>query len=260
MLRIKFGNGLILGQAPYQLQSPIEGLDTPAIRNGNGLYAGADGGFMVSQYYGYRTIVLKGFFIGDCAETTDELRKGLLSSLYMRYYSPIVIEDLADNYWFTQAYITDIKCALTSLKAGEYQITLLCPDPILYKCSSWNANAPEEIEVALVVNGDKTILREGDADAFPIIELNGEFTNPIITLGDYAFGLNLTTDSSSKITIDMKSRRVYASDGTSLAADRLIDSRWLFLSNGANTITITTEDNNDSGTAKLIYSAGYRGI
>ena len=254
-MRIRFSTGLILGQPPYQIQT-IDGLETPAIRNGNALYAGADGGFMVSQYYGYRTIVIKGFFAG----CVSDLRKTLLSNLPMRYYMGTVIEDFNGDYWFSQNYVSDIKCQLKSPKVGEYQITLLCPDPILYKCSSWNANAPEEIEVALVVNGDKTILRQGDADAFPVIELNGEFTNPIITLGDYAFGLNLTTDSSSKITIDMKSRRVYASDGTSLAADRLIDSRWLFLSNGANTITITTEDNNDSGTAKLIYSAGYRGI
>lgn len=260
MLRIRFGNGLILGGDDFHLKSPITGLDTPAIRNGNGLYAGADGGYMISQYYGHRTIVLKGFFIGNCPETTDSLRKELISKCYMRYYMPVVIEDLSNDYWFTKGYIVDLKCDITSPKAGEYQLTLLCPDPLLYPCDSFTSDAPTVIEHNLTVNGDTTILRQGDCDNFPVITLTGEFTDPIITIGNYAFGLGITTDSSSKITIDMKNRTVRALDGTSLAEYRLIDSRWLYLGQGANTITLETENPSDTGTAKLTYSAGYRGI
>ena len=260
MLRIRFGNGLILGGSDYQLKSPITGLDTPAVRNGNAVYAGADGGYMISQYYGHRTIVLKGFFIGNCQDKTDELRKELISKCYFRYNMSVVIEDLQDNYWFTQGYITDLKCDLTSPKVGEYQMTVLCPDPLIYPCANFTSEFPTVIEKTLTVNGDTTVLRQGDCDAYPVITLTGEFTNPIITIGNYAFGLGLTTDNTSIIRIDMKNRTVKASDGTSLAEYRLIDSRWLYLGQGANTINVETENDNDTGTAKLTYSAGYRGI
>ena len=116
------------------------------------------------------------------------------------------------------------------------------------------------IENNLTVNGETVILRQGDSDVSPIIELTGEFTNPVITIGNAAFGLGLTTDNSSKITIDMKNKTVKALDGTSLAEYRLIDSKWLHLSQGANEIIIETENNSDTGIAKLKYSAGYRGI
>ena len=244
-MRIRFGNGLVFGSGDYQLQSPISGLDTPAIRNGSGLYAGVDGGYMISQYYGHRTITLKGFFSG----CVSELRQNLLSKLYMRYYMPVTIEDYDGNYWFTRGYITDIKCDITSPKVGQYQITVLCPDPLLYSCDSFTSDTPSVIEHNLTVNGDTTILRQGDCDNFPVITLTGEFTNPIITIGNYAFGLGLTTDSSSKITIDMKNRTVRALDGTSLAEYRLTDSRWLYLGQGANTITLETENPSDMGTA-----------
>lgn len=255
-MRIRFSNGLVFGSGEYQLVPPIQGLDTPAMRNGNSVYAGVDGGYMISQYYGMRTIVLKGFFMGCVAD----LRQNLLSKLYMRYYMPVTIEDNNKQCWHTDAYISDIKCDYTSPTAGEFQITLLCPDPLFYKASSFTSDTPVVIENNLTVNGETVILRQGDSDVSPIIELTGEFTNPVITIGSAAFGLGLTTDNSSKITIDMKNKTVKALDGTSLAEYRLIDSKWLHLSQGANEIIIETENNSDTGTAKLKYSAGYRGI
>lgn len=254
-MRIRLTSGLILGQAPYQIQT-IDGLETPAIRNSNAVYAGADGGYMISQYYGHRTITIKGFFHG----CVSDLRQELLSRLYMRYYSKITIEDFNGDCWIIEGYVSDIKTQLKSPKVGEYQLTLICPDPLLHPTESFLSESPTIIEEELTVNGDTTILRHGDSDVCPIITLTGEFTNPVIILGDYAFGLNLTTDNSSIITIDMKNRTVKSNDGTSLAEYRLVDSRWLHLGLGANTITIETEDESDTGTAELTYSAGYRGI
>ena len=260
MLRIRFGNGLILGGDDYHLQAPIQGLDTPAIRNGNAVYTGADGGYMISQYYGHRTIVLRGFFIGPCHSRTDELRKGLLNKLLMRYYSSIVIEDLDNNFWFTQGYITDVKCDITSPRVGEYQISILCPDPLIYPANSLTAEEPVKITTNLVRNGEKTVLRQGDCDAYPVITLTGKFTNPTIQIGDLVFSLNSTTTASSVITIDMKNRTVRNELGHSLASLRTTNSQWLYLAQGANTVALTTTSNADTGTATMVYSAGYRGI
>jgi len=260
MLRIRFSNGLILGGNEYKIQAPITGLDTPSVRNTDATYTGMDGGYMISQYYGHRTLVVKGFFNDLCPDGFDALRKGLISKCYLRYLMPIVVEDINDNYWFLSGYITDLKMDITSPKVGEYQITILCPDPLIYPTDSFTASVPTVIENNLTVNGDTTVLRQGDCDAYPVITLTGEFTEPIITIGSSSFGLDLTTDNTSKITIDMKNKTVKALDGTSLAEYRLVDSRWLHLGQGANTINIETASESDTGTAKLTYSAGYRGI
>lgn len=258
-MRIRFSNGLVLGGGDYQVQT-IEGLEAPEIRTGSGVYAGADGGFVVSQLYGLRTIIIKGFFLGNCAEQTNTLRQELIRKLYMRYYSALTIEDFAEQCWITNGYVSDIKCSITSPYVGEYQLTVLCPDPLLYPCDSFLSSEPVKKQVGLTVNGETSILYEGDSDVFPIIKLTGEFTNPIVSLGDSSFGLNLTTDSSSEIVIDSKARTVLSGDGTSLADYRLVDSRWLHLASGVNTVVITTESPSDTGTGEMVYSAGYRGI
>ena len=260
MLRIKFNNGLVLGGGDYMIESPIQGLDTPKIRNADGVWTAMDGGYMLSQYYGQRTITVQGFFFDNCYENLDAKRKFLLQHLYMRYKSPITIEDIGNNYFVTSGYITDVKAEITSITQGKYQITIQCPDPALYACSSWEDDSPTVITQNLAVNDETSMFRQGDMDARPIIILTGKFTNPIITIGENQFGLNVETTGSDKITIDMNARTVVDKDGQSIIGDRMLSSKWLYLGEGSNIITIETDDNSDSGTAKLTYSAGYRGI
>lgn len=251
--RIRFGNGLILGSGDYQLEPPVQGLETPEIRNGSGNYAGTDGGYFVSQLYGMRTITLKGFY-GGCA---SELRRELLQRLYMRYYSPIVIEDFARDYWFTQAYVTDIKADLTSPKFGEFQITLTCPDPLLYRAESWQSTEPVSLRTALSAGQETTILRQGDSIAYPRFVLAGQKTDLEILINGERFALEgALTDTT---IIDMKTRQVYSEDGTSLADMRTTDSKWLYLGDGANTIQVNAEDLSGVNWA-MFYSPGYRGI
>ena len=45
------------GTGGYILQSPIEGITSPAIRSADGVWAGRDGGYISSQFYGFRTIL-----------------------------------------------------------------------------------------------------------------------------------------------------------------------------------------------------------
>ena len=72
-MQIKIGSTLFLGgNSKYQIQPSISGLDSPAIRVGDGLYAGRDGGFVSVHFYGHRTIVIKGFYIGDDCEEADK--------------------------------------------------------------------------------------------------------------------------------------------------------------------------------------------
>lgn len=132
-MKIRIGTAITLGgDSKYQLSPPITGLGTAAIRNGEGLYAGKDGGYVSSQFYGKRTLVFSGFCIGGTCEETQAWRTDFLNKLRIRYNYPIFIEDFVGNYYFTEGYLIDIKADITGAKVWQYQITFLCPDPLIY--------------------------------------------------------------------------------------------------------------------------------
>lgn len=257
-MRIRFDNGLIFGQSPYQLSS-IAGLETPAIRNGEGVYSGADGGFMISQYYGARTIVLKGFFFGNCATQTETLRQNLLTKLPLRYNFGLTIEDFNKNYWYISGYVIDIKCEITSSQAGEYQLTILCPDPLLSKATGWLTNTAVTITQDLTINDHTTFLVQGTAQVFPTFVFTAQWANPYgVTIGENSF--KMATSMNGTIYADMRERTVKYADNTSQLAYRATDSIWLSLLPGAVTITTFGATTSSSPTAKVIYQPKYRGI
>lgn len=130
---IKIGDNIQLGgNSKYQLEPGISGLSSANIRTGDGVYSGRDGGYVSSQLYGTRTITMTGFYIGENCEEADNLRRGLVSNLHIRYLYPIYITTFSQQHYFTEGYVTDIKSDIEGRRSGEFQITLLCPDPIMY--------------------------------------------------------------------------------------------------------------------------------
>ena len=135
-MQIKIGNILYIGgDSAYHLSSPVQGLESPDIRVGDGLYAGRDGGFVSGHFYGHRTIVLSGFYVGADCEEASELRETLFGLLRIRYVHPIVITT-ASNVWYCEGVVSNVKADIESLVAGKYQVTLLCPDPMLYRLAN----------------------------------------------------------------------------------------------------------------------------
>ena len=132
-MRFKIGNDIILGgDSAYKLVSPISGLSAPAIRTADGVYAGVDGGYVSSQLYGFRTITLSGFYKGESCQEADDLRLGLMNKLHIRQNYPIMISTFSGRNYYTEGFIADVKSDITMPTAGEFQITLICPDPIIY--------------------------------------------------------------------------------------------------------------------------------
>lgn len=278
---IRLGDKIKLGgDSIYQLASPISGLETPAIRVGDGVYAGLDGAYMSSELYGARTIVLNGFFLTNGCEALDSARDGLVKELRIRYLYPIFIQTFGKKNYYTEGYLTNLKAEVTGPKAGQFQITLFCPDPIIYDGgdgettdSSWveqtiykEGHGGFDLEYTTPVQwtaGEQATAIEnlGNVAYSPIITLKGTFTNPTITnvTTGKLISLQTTTTASDTIIIDLKNR-VITKNGGSIASYRTTTSTWWTLQPGLNKIVLSTTSNSDTDFGTIKFRNGYAGV
>lgn len=278
---IRLGDKIKLGgDSTYQLVSPISGLETPAIRVGDGVYAGLDGAYVSSELYGARTLVFNGFFLSNGCDDLDRARDGLVKELRIRYLYPIYIQTFGKKNYYTEGYLTNLKAEVTGPKAGQFQITLLCPDPIIYDGgdgkttdSSWveqtiykEGHGGFDMEYTTPVQwvaGEQSTAIEnlGTVPYAPIITLNGVFHNPTVTntTTGKLISLQTTTTSSDTIVIDLKNR-IITKNGGSIASYRTITSSWWTLQPGLNKIVLSTTDASDTDFGTIKYRIGVSGI
>lgn len=278
---IKIGDTITFGgNSKFQITPPLSGLTSPDIRTGDGLYAGVDGGYVSSQLYGFRNIVISGFYIGKTCQEADELRQQLMSELHIRYLYPIFITSFSGKHYFVEGYITDRRSDITNPTSGEFQITIHCPDPIIYdggdgiaSDSAWfeqtfykeqpgGFNIEYQVPVQWVAGQMATNIENlGTVAAYPIITLSGKFTNPKITnlTTNEFIELERTTAVSDTIVINMK-ERIITLNGVSIASSRTIDSSWWTLVQGNNKIVLETDDSSDNNFGTIKYKVGYLGV
>lgn len=278
---IKIGDTITFGgKSKFQITPPLSGLTSPDIRTGDGLYAGVDGGYVSSQLYGFRNIVISGFYIGKTCQEADELRQQLMSELHIRYLYPIFITSFSGKHYFVEGYITDRRSDITNPTSGEFQITIHCPDPIIYdggdgiaSDSAWfeqtfykeqpgGFNIEYQVPVQWVGGQMATNIENlGTVAAYPIITLSGKFTNPKITnlTTNEFIKLERDTTVSDTIVIDMK-ERIITLNGVSIASSRTIDSSWWTLLQGNNKIVLETDSSSDNNFGTIKYKVGYLGV
>lgn len=265
-MEVKIGEILFLGgDSPYKLSAPLQGLESPAIRVGDGLYAGRDGGFVSGHFYGHRTIVFKGFYIASSCDEFSDLRRILFGLLRIRYALPILIKMSEDEVYYTEGFVTNVKADVDSLKSGEYQITLLCPDPILY------ATENDEIlwqEEPLAVDDVTPIANGGDIEIYPVITITGVFDGIEVAndSSEMTMQVDVTTENESdEVVIDME-KRIITLNGSVINEYRTPISRWWPLDIENNNI-IVYAGNTESGESgspdidvTIKYKEGYVGI
>lgn len=278
---IKIGDTITFGgNSKFQITPPLSGLTSPDIRTGDGLYAGVDGGYVSSQLYGFRNIVISGFYIGKTCQEADELRQQLMSELHIRYLYPIFITSFSGKHYFVEGYITDRRSDITNPTSGEFQITIHCPDPIIYdggdgiaSDSAWfeqtfykeqpgGFNIEYQVPVQWVAGQMATNIENlGTVAAYPIITLSGKFTSPRITnlTTNEFIELERTTTASDTIVINMK-ERIITLNGVSIASSRTIESSWWTLAQGNNKIVLETYSSSDNNFGTIKYKIGYLGV
>lgn len=276
-------NGLEFGgTSKYQLEAPITGLDAPPIRMGSGVWSGRDGGYVSAQFFGNRTITFKGFLVGSSCEEVDQLREDLIAAIPIRQSLPLYINTHGGRNLVAETYLQDVKM---DIAAGglfaEYQITLLCPDPLLYEAG--DGSDPEsgyiEVPVPKLIGGGYVteynmpvqwtpgttptiIVNDGDVMIYPQVKYVGIVTNPIITnVTENKFvRINITTTQpTDELVIDMY-RRTVTLNGGSVLSFRTLDSTWWGLRPGSNRVEYTSSSAGDAVFATVRYRNGYKGV
>lgn len=246
-MQIKIGSILYIGgDSPFRLAPPVQGLESPAIRIGDGLYAGRDGGFVSGHFYGHRTITINGFYIGADCEEASELRETLFGLLRIRYRHPIIITTKLDNF-LAEGFVSNVKADIESLVSGKFQITLLCPDPLLYQIPT-----PGNVEsiynsrrVDVVSSATTTINSASSVDTYPIITWTGTFPGFTITNTTTGKTFSIATNLPNGNTVIDFKRRTIMVGNTCYNANRAMNSEWWPLIPGENVITIS---NSSGGT------------
>mgnify|MGYP003585924132 CR=1 FL=1 len=275
-------NGLELGTGTdFHIESPIVGLEQAPIRMGYGDWSGRDGGYVSSQLYSARTIVLNGFYIGDTCESADDLRYGLAQSLDIRQSLPLFITSFSNKHYLTQTYVKDFKMDIISPKHGKYQITLIAPDPYLYDAgdgsdpdSGWN-----ELPIYKLIGGGyvteydmpvtwtpgttpAVAVNTGDIIIYPQFKIVGAVQNPRITNfrnGKFVEVAITTTGPTDEIIIDMGQRTITLNGGNILSY-RTDDSTWWGLEQGDNIVEFTSDGPGDINVGTLRWRTAYLGV
>lgn len=274
-------NSLLLGAGTnFHIQSPIEGLGKPTIRTSSDFFGGRDGGYVSSQFYGMRVIVVRGFYAAPSCESAQGLRDSLIDALPIRQKLPLFVQMFEGTNYFTEVFVTDVKMDVSAPTSGLYQLTLVAPDPYLY--AAGDGIDPESgyitQEIYKLVGGGYVmpyilpvtweagetaaiIENTGDIWVYPTITLTGKYTNPKVsnlTTGKIV-QLNVTTAPTDIIVIDMKNRTITLNGG-SIAAYRSDDSSWWALLPGDNRVIIETSSGSDDTVGIVKYRPGVEGV
>lgn len=218
----------------FAIVTKVTGLETPPYRNGTGDWSGADGGYLSSQFYGARVITISGAYLehealcdvsADVASEYDRVAR-----LYIRSRLPIR-ERQQIRFFFnngltytTDGYCTDLKMDYDRVNDGEYQITMYCPDPMLYLAASDGSQGtewfeatlykaksvgyvnPYELPVAWGTGGRSSAIDyTGDYAYYPQIIVNGPVTNPAFYSTDTEQLFSLGASAENPTTIEVTS-------------------------------------------------------
>lgn len=268
---IKIGDLQLGGESRYQIEPGIQGLDAASIRNGDGVYAGVDGAYMSSQLYGARNIVLTGFYVASSCGEADTLRVNLCNVLSIRKLLPILITTFSGNMYYTEGYVSDLKADIDGARAGEFQVTLFCPDPILYKANENGIILQEKTLTTTGTTTNTSITNNGFVEVFPTFKATGYIPNFRVTntTTNMPFRVDLTKIvAGSIVEVDMQHRLVTETVPTSTTIEditnlRTTDSRWWSLVPGVNNITIgisISTGGSSIRTVEMTWKEGVRGI
>lgn len=272
-------NGIIMGTsgADVALNPPLRGLAIPPIRTASGNYSGRDGGWVSSQFYAVREIVLNGTVNGrSCPDAAEKLCR-LQGAVRIRQGLPLYVTTGEGTTYFTQVYLAGFNMDIDNERIHTFQMTLIAPDPNFYIVDpddpeqGWNTVEFEEVvgggyitpyvlPVEWQPSSQPTIINNPtDQLILPQIILQGKFTNPRVTnttTGQY-IELAVTTTTGDEIVIDMKDRSIILNGGSILPSK---SGSWWGLIEGDNYVELHTDSSADDKSGLIRYRPAYSGI
>lgn len=272
-------NGVSLGcgENGLALLTEIQGLSIPTIRSSSGNFSGRDGGYLSSQFFGTREIVIDGVAWGNTALESEQNFARLLKAIPIRQLLPMYIRVASGQTYLAHVSVMDFKYALNNDMLHKFQMTLLSPSPNLYIANpddendGWNSEVLEPVTgggyitpFVLPVEWDDssqiTIIDNTTTSiAYPQIILNGMFVNPIIrnlTTGEQ-IGLNITTTAGDVVVIDISDRTITLNGGSILPS---MTGTWWGLVQGVNNIELSVDSMAPDADGELRYRLPYLSI
>lgn len=280
-MRVIINDDLVIssnGESGLYLSPPLQGLDLPPIRTASGNYSGRDGGWVASQFFSSREIVVNGVLYGQSCDNADELRCLMNSMMPIRQSFPFVYVSTTGQRYFADVYLRDLSIDIVSKNYAPFTITLVAPDPYLYdggtddnpgngwieqpiyKIIGGGYVTPYVLPVEWAASTQPTIVNNpNDVLIYPQIVLEGTFTNPQIineTTGQF-IGANITTTAGDVIVFDLKERTVTLNGGSVLPA---MTGSWWPLVRGDNYISLMSYGGSDDDEGTIRYRIAYTGV
>lgn len=257
-------NGLLIGAGTmYELESPVEGLDTPDIRTSSNNYSGRDGGIIAGQFYSPRLITLTGFVHNYLCDDQSEARKNFQAALPIREDLDLIITTFTGEQYTTTVRVVDVQLPITDKKISNFKVDLYASDPNLYEIAGFELIIPRTsgggfilpVVVPIIFEeggGITNVPNNGSTVIYPTFKIVGSATNPIFTNVDTGevVQVNITTGPGDELLIDMKNRTITL-NGSSVLGYRTDDSSWFGLKVGVNKITYNTDTADDTGQATV---------
>lgn len=256
----------------------VTGLGPADIRTSSFLFSGRSGGEVTDQFYGFRNLSITGE-IGSNDMTLEQHkadRQALLNALPIGSTIPVYLTDFAGDTYKIEANVIDAKVEYKRRGyRSDFLIQLTAGDPYFYSTDGGDEQSanvtrvaeggyvtPYILPVIWEAGGAPTIVtNSGDGNYYPVITLNDEALNPIITnqaTGE-SFGLNLSMLDGDEVIIDMYNRTVTL-NGSDILGNKTDDSIWWALLPGDNPILLDTDTADDTITAVITWRNGVTGI
>lgn len=264
----------------YLFDSPIDGLETPPTRVSSYSRAGEDGLIISNTFYDGRIITIPGHIFSRTSSGYLQLRRQL--AYVCRLLKDTRGYPVSQKFRFTtidnEEYFfygrPQAKFGIGSAKLAAFLITIITPDPFLYKeglNSSGLIAVPEPggaiypvvypVIYAPSSGGGGDASNNGNAPTLPILTLRGEITNPYISNGATGefIQLNLTMGASDEVVINMAEKTITL-NGTSILDAKIGNSTWWSLIPGVNAISFSTSSSSDTGTLELEWYDAVLGV
>ena len=265
----------------YLVSAPISGLESPNIRLSSYNKPGEHGAVVSNQLYANRRISIEGIIRGDVVnhwqrrrdlEQILKINRDSDNQVIRKTVKIVNDDDLSLQFDavvdrqpllpikqpFSTRFLIDLFAERFALESQTLDSETIEP-PI-----GGGAELPWEMPVlfAAVTGGSESIINVGNAEAFPIITLNGPLTNPRvknITTGKIMH-LILSIANGAQVVIDLGGKTIIQGAVTNQIDKKTDESEWWELEPGSNNILLSTSSSGDTGNAVIEHRSAYLGI
>lgn len=274
-------DGLDLVGNGYNVLSPMQGLDFPALSVNSYERSGTDGIRTTAIFMRERRIALNGLIQGDCDELTT-LRQGLINRSTPSRINNVLqsktldITDLDGTQYTLFVKALGLSMPRTSFtKSIKYQLDLVADDPLIYS-STLNQERvdistlgylsfPISFPFSFVLGSDGSIVvtNSGNQETYPTITIFGPIESPTIlndTTGEFVYLQGLSVAAGSSLVIDMRNRTIVQGGTTNRLSYLTDDSRFFTLVPGENHMVLTSSSPASTGYAIIEWRDAFGGL